>query len=105
MSLRRVVGNLSQMHNVLVHSPQASPWPMCRTCNDILEYIEVIDNPEPTPGKNPLVIRVLGRCHGAEEVVAFDMLSEETLAQDPEALQKIASRWRWFDETFGHLGN
>lgn len=105
MTLRRVSGSLAQIHNALVHSPQSAPWPMCRRCNDVLEEIEILDNPEPRPGKNPLVVRVLGRCHGEEEVVAFDLLSEETLAQDPEALQKVASRWRWFDEAFGHLGN
>lgn len=105
MTLRRVGGTLAQLHNVLVHSPQSAPWPMCRTCNDALEELAILDDPEPRPGKNPLVIRVLGRCHGAEEVVAFDLLSEETLAQDPEALSKIAARWRWFDESFGHMGN
>lgn len=105
MTIRRVSGAVAQLHNVLVNAPKDAPWPMCRHCQDILEEIEILDDPEPRPGKNPQIIRVRGRCHGAEETVAFDMLSEETLAQDPEALQKVASRWRWFDEALGHVGN
>lgn len=105
MTLRRVTGSIAQMHNVLVHAPQSSPWPMCRTCWQPVEYIAVLDDTEPSPGRNPLKIRVLARCHDKEEVVEFDMLSEETLAQDPEALQKLAARWPFFNEAIGHVGN
>ncbi len=105
MTIRRVTGAVAQLHNVIANSPQDAPWPMCRRCRDVLEELELLDDPEPRPGKNPLIIRVRGKCHGAEETVHFDMLSEETLAQDPEALQKCAARWRWFDESIGHVGN
>ncbi len=105
MSIRRVTGSVAQIHNVMVNAPHDSPWPLCRTCRDVLEEIGLLDDPEPRPGKNPLIVRVRGRCHGQEETVAFDLLSEETLAQDPEALQKLCARWRWFDEALGHVGN
>jgi hypothetical protein len=77
---------------------------MCRRCVGPVESLEVVDDLEPSPGKNPLIIRVLARCHGAEELTSFDMLSEETLAQDPEALAKLAARWKWFNEELGHVG-
>lgn len=106
MSIRRVTGSLAQLDNVLVHSPPTSPWPMCRRCKDVLEELEVVDDPEPQPGKYRQFVRVRGRCHGEEETVNFDLLSTVTLEQDPEALAKAAARWRWFDEAFtGHVGN
>lgn len=103
MSIRRITGSIAAAHHV-VQTPQSAPWPMCRTCWNEVEKLELVDNPEPRPGVNPLKIRVRAQCHGAEETVAFDMLSEEILAQDPELLAKMAARWKWFDESIGHVG-
>lgn len=104
MSLRRIMGAVARLDNVMVHAPRSAPWPMCRTCWDEIEELSIMDDPEPTPGRNPLVIRVRARCHGAEETVHFDMLSTETLAQDPEALAKVCARFPFFNEKFGHVG-
>lgn len=105
MSLRRITGSLARLDNLLVNCPQSSPWPMCRTCWQQVEEIGLLEDPEISPGRNKLHVKVYAKCHGEEEVMTVDLMSEETLAQDPDAISKVMARWPFFNPKLGHVGN
>jgi len=76
----------------LLRPNRPAPLAQCCICQGPLGSEEIVEGYE---GRHDFV-KVVGRCHGAEEIATFDMGSREW---DDHELGRALARHKWFDPT------
>lgn len=89
MGLRKVL--VSRYGGLMAPTQVQRVGPECLTCLKPIPKMELVES---LPGDGKPWAKVLMRCHGAEELVKFDMGSREWTAEE---LGKLVNKQRWFD--------